>query len=58
MKSDIDVIAQEEALELADLTTIYKALDVLGAVPWRINARVLDVVEEVWVAVVGVMIQL
>ncbi|XXQ32491.1 DNA-directed RNA polymerase [Plasmodiophora brassicae] len=40
--------AQEEALELADLTTIYKALDVLGAVPWRINARVLDVVEELW----------
>lgn len=36
---------QRTALERADLSKICEALNILGDTPWRINTRVLDVVE-------------
>ncbi|KAH7437100.1 hypothetical protein KP509_05G056000 [Ceratopteris richardii] len=31
-----------------NLQKVYRALDILGRTPWRINCRVLDVVEKLW----------
>ena len=39
---------QQEAVSKGDLTLVYKALNYLSAIPWRINSRVLDVVEQIW----------
>ena len=39
---------QQEAVRQADLTQVYRGLNYLGAVPWRINSRVLEVVEQIW----------
>lgn len=41
---------QTEALRVADLSRVYHVLDVLGAVPWRINRRLFAVMEECWAA--------
>lgn len=40
--------SQSEAMEVADLSQVYRGLDVLGAVPWRINSFVHDVVKSAW----------
>jgi DNA-directed RNA polymerase len=39
---------QMEALEAADLSRVYKGLNGLQATPWRINRRVLAVMQEAW----------
>ena len=39
---------QEEVLNTGDLTTLLDGLNVLGAVPWRINERILDVALQCW----------
>lgn len=39
---------QKEALEKADLSQVYDALTAIGEVGWKINARVLNVVREIW----------
>lgn len=39
---------QKEALDVAELSTLYQGLNVLGQVPWRINKRILDVAWQCW----------
>ena len=39
---------QEESIKYADLHKIYNVLDLLGETPWKINKKVLKVVEELW----------
>jgi DNA-directed RNA polymerase len=39
---------QPDVLRRADLSQVFEALNFLGSVPWRINDRVLKVVEQVW----------
>ncbi|CAM6108851.1 unnamed protein product [Calypogeia fissa] len=42
---------QKDAIEktpYSDLKNVFEALDTLGSVRWRINTRVLDVVENIW----------
>jgi DNA-directed RNA polymerase len=39
---------QMEALEAADLSTVYEALNAIQETPWRINKRVLAVMQEAW----------
>ena len=39
---------QREALKYVDLTKIYQSLNYLGSIPWRINNRILDVIEYIW----------
>ena len=45
---------QQEAVSRADLTQVYRGLNYLSSIPWRINSRVLDVVERIWAAGGGV----
>src|SRR3546814_17799223 len=40
--------SQLTALRAADLTRIYEGLNALGRLPWHVNSRLLDVVNEVW----------
>eukprot|EP00012_Vannella_robusta_P013192 CAMPEP_0206208796 /NCGR_PEP_ID=MMETSP0166-20121206/16501_1 /ASSEMBLY_ACC=CAM_ASM_000260 /TAXON_ID=95228 /ORGANISM="Vannella robusta, Strain DIVA3 518/3/11/1/6" /LENGTH=973 /DNA_ID=CAMNT_0053630019 /DNA_START=211 /DNA_END=3129 /DNA_ORIENTATION=- len=40
--------SQEHTLKVADLTDVCELLTILGKVPWRINSRVYDVVNEGW----------
>ena len=35
-------------LHRADLTNICKLLDTLGSVKWRLNRRILEIIEYVW----------
>ena len=39
---------QEEALRYADLGRTFKILDTLASTPWKINKKVLGVVEDIW----------
>jgi DNA-directed RNA polymerase len=39
---------QTDALKVASMPLLYKGLNLLGKVPWRINNNVLRVVEAVW----------
>ncbi|KAL3693501.1 hypothetical protein R1sor_007152 [Riccia sorocarpa] len=42
---------QKEAIQKATKTSmqkVFRALNTLGSVPWRINTRVLDVIEQIW----------
>lgn len=39
---------QERALRYADLTRLSEVLDQISQTPWRINQKVLEVVEAVW----------
>ena len=39
---------QKDALQNADMTTLYQGLNVLGQVPWKINKRILEVAWECW----------
>lgn len=38
----------QEALESADLTTVFDGLNALGRVPWKINDRILKVAQRCW----------
>lgn len=37
---------QKDAIEKADLTNVYAALDAISSVPWRINLRLLETMKE------------
>ena len=39
---------QRQALLEAQLPSVFKALDILGSTPWKINRFVLDVAEQAW----------
>ena len=39
---------QQVAVSKGDLTLVYQGLNYLSAIPWRINSRVLEVVEQIW----------
>ena len=39
---------QENAVKYADLSEVFNLLDIVGRVSWRINKKVLEVMEEVW----------
>ena len=39
---------QQDAVSKGDLTVVYKGLNYLSAIPWRINSKVLEVVEQIW----------
>ena len=39
---------QEDALEIADMSTLHQGLNVLGQVPWKINKRILEVAWQCW----------
>lgn len=41
-------MTHQEALQLADLSTVYGGLDALGRVPWKINKRVLQAAQHCW----------
>lgn len=45
-----DSLRHQMLLQAADLSKIYDPLNYLGSVPWRINSRVLDVVNTLWEA--------
>ena len=47
-------IMQLAAVSRSDLATVYRGLNVLSAVPWRINGRVLSVIDALWEAGGGV----
>jgi DNA-directed RNA polymerase len=38
----------QEALENADLSTVFDGLNSLGRVPWQINKRILEVASHCW----------
>jgi DNA-directed RNA polymerase len=40
--------SQEQAVKHADMAKIFHVLDIVGAMPWRINKKVLNVVEKIW----------
>lgn len=46
---------QRQALIDAQLSPVYKALDILGSTPWRINKFVFKIVEEAWEAGGGIL---
>jgi DNA-directed RNA polymerase, mitochondrial len=39
---------QKEALENADLSTLFDGLNVLGSIPWKINKDVLQIAQQCW----------
>jgi DNA-directed RNA polymerase len=39
---------QERAVKVADMSKVYSVLDMIGKIPWRINKKVLSVVESIW----------
>jgi DNA-directed RNA polymerase len=39
---------QENAIKYADLEKMYKVLNIVGNVKWRVNKQILRVVEEIW----------
>ena len=39
---------QKDALGVADMSTLYQGLNVLGQVPWKINQRILEVAWQCW----------
>jgi DNA-directed RNA polymerase len=39
---------QKEALQNADLSTVFDGLNALGRVPWQINKRILEVANHCW----------
>jgi DNA-directed RNA polymerase len=38
----------KEALQNADLSTVYDGLNALGRVPWQINKKILEVANHCW----------
>jgi DNA-directed RNA polymerase len=43
-----DSFLQEKCLKYADLDPVYKILNIIGQTTWRINNRVLRVMEAIW----------
>ena len=41
-------VYQVESLKRADLTHVFDALNTLGSLPWKINKRLLKVIESIW----------
>lgn len=39
---------QKDALGTADMSLLYRGLNALGSVPWKINHRILDVAKQCW----------
>ena len=39
---------QERAVKSADMSRVFNVLDTIAKLPWRINQKVLDVVEDIW----------
>ncbi len=39
---------QENSVKYSDLHRIFNVLDLLSETPWRINKRILDIVEKIW----------
>jgi|JI6StandDraft_1071083.scaffolds.fasta_scaffold02813_17 DNA-directed RNA polymerase len=39
---------QERAVKYADLSRVSGVLDILSKVPWKINPKILKIVEQIW----------
>jgi len=39
---------QEQALSYANLTRTFKVLNSINETPWKINKKILKIVEEIW----------
>ena len=39
---------QERSIKFGDLSPMFQVLDILGETPWRINNKVLAVIESIW----------
>ena len=42
------LVDTQDALKIADLTTVYNGLNALGRVPWKINRKVLAAAQLCW----------
>lgn len=39
---------QKQIIKHANLSQMFNALDAINRIPWRINTKILDVIEKVW----------